>query len=443
MEYQAPQALEAESSILGSMMIDPRVIDDVLISIETDDFYSHANQLIFDEIKTLSEKNQPCDPVTVAESLTDKGRIDEVGGMSVLGGMAKNTPSTGNAKAYCKIVREKSALRKIIQSGQDMINLAMNPEGRTAEDIVNESGAIVTDLNLDSTRNTNRRLDEIFKANLAALEHGFKNKKSIMGVKTGLELIDRRINGLQPEKLIIVAGRPSMGKTTLAMNMLENACLIEGAVVQGFGMEQSGEEFGEKILSSHGRVDFSRIKTPSMLQSDDWPRLTNAVSNGVDKRFFIDDKPAMSLNYIRSVSRKTLAREGRLDAIMVDYLQLMEHAKSARKDLDIGDISRGMKNLARELKCAVILLSQLNRGLESRPDKRPLMSDLRESGSIEQDADVILMLYRDEVYYPESDSKGVAEIICRKNRGGQTGTDRVAWLGNFQRFDNLTGFYDQ
>ncbi|MFT5572050.1 MAG: replicative DNA helicase [Cryomorphaceae bacterium] len=436
-----PQAIEAEQSILGSMMLDNRVIDEISSELESRDFYRSDHQAIFNQIVRLDEKGEAADVVTVSESLTHLGELDKVGGLAYLGALAKNTPNTGNVKSYAKIVRDRAILRRLIESANDIIQRSYQPEGRTPEEVLDFAETVIFEIakNNNQAKAGFRKIDDLLGEAVDKIEELFKTKQMITGVATGFTDLDKKTSGLQGGDLVVVAGRPSMGKTSFAMNLVEYAAINQNLPVAVFSMEMPGAQLATRMLASLSRVNSTKLRT-GQLDNDDWPKLTSAISLLNDKNVYIDDTPALSPLEVRTRARRLAAEhEHGLGLIMLDYLQLMrgnDNGKDENRNVEISNITRSLKGLAKELDCPVVVLSQLNRSLEQRPNKRPVMSDLRESGAIEQDADIIMFIYRHEVYEPETDQKGLAEIIIGKQRNGPIGTVRLAFLGEFTRFEN-------
>lgn len=438
-----PQAIEAEQSILGSMMLDNRVIDEISSEIEIRDFYRSDHQIIFKEILDLDERGEAADVVTVSESLTNLGELDQVGGLAYLGSLAQNTPNTGNVKSYAKIVRERAILRRLIESANDIVKAAYQPEGRSPEEVLDFAEQMIFEIakNNNNTKAGFRKIDVLLGEAVDKIEELFKTKQTVTGVPTGFVDLDKKTSGLQGGDLVVVAGRPSMGKTSFAMNLVEYAAINQNLPVAVFSMEMPGTQLATRMLASLSRVNSTRLRT-GQLDNDDWPKLTSAMGLLQDKNIYIDDTPALSPLEVRTRARRLAAEhEHGLGLIMLDYLQLMRGSDGSNenRNTEISNITRSLKGLAKELDCPVIVLSQLNRSLEQRPNKRPVMSDLRESGAIEQDADVIMFIYRHEVYEPETDQKGLSEIIIGKQRNGPIGTVRLAFLGEFTRFENYAG----
>lgn len=438
-----PQAIEAEQSILGSMMLDNRVIDEISSEIEVRDFYRSDHQVIFKEIIGLDERGEAADVVTVSESLTNLGELEQVGGLAYLGALAQNTPNTGNVKSYAKIVRERAILRRLIESANDIVKAAYQPEGRSPEEVLDFAEQMIFEIakNNNNAKAGFRKIDVLLGEAVDKIEELFKTKQTVTGVPTGFVDLDKKTSGLQGGDLVIVAGRPSMGKTSFAMNLVEYAAINQNLPVAVFSMEMPGAQLATRMLASLSRVNSTRLRT-GQLDNDDWPKLTSAMGLLQDKNIYIDDTPALSPLEVRTRARRLATEhEHGLGMIMLDYLQLMRGSdgSSENRNTEISNITRSLKGLAKELDCPIIVLSQLNRSLEQRPNKRPVMSDLRESGAIEQDADVIMFIYRHEVYEPETDQKGLSEIIIGKQRNGPIGTVRLAFLGEFTRFENYAG----
>ncbi len=433
-----PQAAEAEQSVLGGLMLNNQIADDVTAILSGDDFYRSDHRSIYRAIAALLEAGEPADVVTVSEWLDNVGELDRVGGLAYIGTLAQNTPNTANVTAYARIVREKAILRRLIAAADDIVARAYNPEGRTPAEVLDHAEQVIFDI---AQRDISRGggfvpIRGLLKQTIDKVEQLFASKGAITGVATGFVDLDDMTSGLQPSDLVVVAGRPSMGKTALAMNFVEHAAIDQNLPVAIFSMEMPGAQLSMRMLASLSRVNAHRLRTGN-LHDDDWPRLTSTLSMLADKPIYIDDTPALTPLELRTRARR-LAREHGLGLIVVDYLQLMQaHEGNENRATEISSITRSLKILAKELNVPLIALSQLNRSLESRTDKRPVMSDLRESGAIEQDADVILFIYRDEVYREDSPDKGIAEIIIGKQRNGPVGKVRLTFLGEYTRFENF------
>jgi replicative DNA helicase len=434
----APQSVEAEQSVLGGLMLDNEAWDKVADLVMEDDFYRRDHRLIFRAIHDLHAHSKPCDVVTLSEWLGQNDLLEEAGGLAYLGALAKNTPSAANIKAYAEIVRDRSVLRQLITVGNDISGSAYQTEGRTTEELLDTAEGSVFKIAEQGARGKKgfTAIKDLLVKAVDRIDELFQQDSPITGVPTGWDSFDEMTSGLQKGDLVIVAGRPSMGKTSFAMNIAEHAAIKGNIPTAVFSMEMPGEQLAMRMLSSLGRIDQHKIRT-GKLEDEDWPRLTSAVGILAEAPLFIDDTPALSPNDLRARSRR-LSREHGLGLIVIDYLQLMQvHGTSENRTNEISEISRSLKALAKELEVPVVALSQLNRGLEQRPNKRPVMSDLRESGAIEQDADVIAFIYRDEVYNEDSPDKGTAEIIIGKQRNGPIGTTRLTFLGQFTRFENF------
>ena len=435
-----PQSVEAEQAVLGGLMLAPEAFDRVSDLLGEHDFYRRDHQLIYRAIRELAERNRPFDAVTLGEWFESQGRAEEVAGGAYLVELASTTPSAANIRAYAEIVRDKAVMRQLIDVGTGIVNDAFQPEGR-------ESGEILAKAEQDvfaiAEAGSRGRADFVavntaMKEAMEVLQQRFDNGGSVTGVPTGYTEFDEMTAGLQPTDLLILAARPAMGKTTFALNIAEYAALKTKKAVAVFSMEMSASQLALRLMSSVGRVNASRLRT-GQLEDEDWSRVSSAVRMLKDTKVFIDDTPALSPDMLRSKCRR-LKREHDLGLIVIDYLQLMAvPGNSENRATEISEISRSLKGLAKELNVPVIALSQLNRSLETRTDKRPVMADLRESGAIEQDADVIVFIYRDDYYNKEnSPDKGLAEIIIGKQRNGPTGSFKLKFFGEYTRFDNLS-----
>jgi replicative DNA helicase len=433
-----PHSLEAEQSVLGGLMLDNQAWEHIADLVNEQDFYRHDHQLIFRAIAALSADDKPYDVVTISDWLEKRGELENIGGLAYLGLLASETPTAVNIKAYAEIVREYSVLRNLIQVGHDIANSAYNADGRSSKELLDEAEKLVFEIAEAGAGNRKGFEDirSLLTQAVARVQALYESDEPITGISSGFAKFDEKTSGLQKSDLIIVAGRPSMGKTSFAMNLAENAAVSGGKSVAVFSMEMPGEQLALRMMSSLGRIDQHNLRT-GKLQDHDWPRLTSATTMLSKAKLFIDDTPALSPTELRARARR-LKREHGLDLIIIDYLQLMQiGGNTENRATEISEISRSLKALAKELDVPVIALSQLNRSVEQRPDKRPVMSDLRESGGIEQDADVILFIYRDEVYNPDSPDKGTAEILIRKQRNGPIGMVKLAFLGQYTRFENL------
>ncbi|MDB6096676.1 MAG: dnaB [Francisellaceae bacterium] len=434
-----PYSLDAEQAVLGGVMLDKQAWDIVAERLQENDFYRQDHRIIFRAMQDLTLNDKPLDVITVSEKLESLKELENTGGLAYLGDLAKNTPSSANVQAYADIVRERAVLRQLIEVGSQITESAFEPEGRIAVELLDEAErkvfAIAERGGLGKSEGP-QIISEVFSRTIDRIDTLYKSNSSITGLATGFNDFDRLTSGLQPADLIIVAGRPSMGKTTFAMNIAEHVAMKHDGAVLIFSMEMPSESLAMRMLASLGRIEQQRIRS-GQLTDEDWPRLTSAISMMSSKKLLIDDGGSLSPMDIRTRARRVAREHGQLSMIVIDYLQLMRvpgHAEN--RTAEISEISRSLKSLARELNVPVIALSQLNRGLEQRQEKRPMMSDLRESGAIEQDADLIVFIYRDEVYNKESADKGTAEIIIGKQRNGPIGMTRLTFLGQYSRFDN-------
>ncbi|KTD30192.1 MULTISPECIES: replicative DNA helicase [Legionella] len=434
-----PHSAEAEQSIIGGLMLDNQVWDKISSKLCEADFYRTEHRILFRAIAELAKKSQPFDVVTLLDILKSTNELDDAGGETYLFELANNTPSVANVSAYADIVREKSVQRQLITVANDIADSAYNPGGRNVTDLLDFAETKVFAI-AEQTGGEGgpESIKSILVKAVERIDALYHNGESITGLATGLSDLDEMTSGLQPSDLIIVAGRPSMGKTTLVMNMAEHAAIKANKPVLVFSMEMPSDSLAMRMMSSLGRIDQHRIRT-GKLDDEDWPRVTSAVHMLSEAPLFIDDTPALSPAEMRARCRRLAKEHGKLGLIVVDYLQLMQVPgfKGDNRTAEISEISRSLKSLAKELEVPVIALSQLNRSLEQRHDKRPVMSDLRESGAIEQDADLICFIYRDEVYNEDSPDKGTAEIIVAKQRNGPIGKVRVAFLGKYTRFEDL------
>lgn len=435
-----PQNLEAEQSILGSLLLNDSGFGIVLEIVKAEDFYTRGHQLIFEALIELFQKNEPQDLITVTSSLKDKNQLEEVGGAAYLATLTSIVPVTSNVASYAKIVRQKSILRNLIEVNSDIANRCYEEQG-DIDQLVDEAEQAIFEIAGSKGGASFTSIKHIVPNAFKKVEELFKRKELITGVPTGYNEIDKMTAGLQPSDLIILAARPSMGKTSFAMNIAQHAAIVENTGVAVFSLEMSKEQLVMRLLSSVGRIDSQRIRT-GKLHEEDWPKLSRAVGMLTEAPIYIDDTPAISVLDMRAKVRR-LAAQHDIGLIVVDYLQLMRGRSSTEnRTQEISEISRSLKALAKEHNVPVIALSQLNRGLESRTDKRPMMSDLRESGAIEQDADIITFIYRDEVYNKAEDNpnKGIAEIIIGKQRNGPTGTARLYFVKEFTMFENFSSF---
>jgi replicative DNA helicase len=438
-----PHSIEAEQSVLGGLLLDNAAWDRVADMVGADDFYRHEHRLIFQHVARLIDASRPADAVTVYESLKNAGKADEVGGLAYLSTLAQNTPSAANIRRYSEIVRDRSVLRRLVSVGDEIATSALNPQGKDTKTVLDEAESKVFKIAEEGSRNRQGfvEIEPLLTQVVERIQELFEraNPSDVTGVPTGFVDVDKMTSGLQPGDLIIVAGRPSMGKTTFAVNIGEHVAIEQGLPVAVFSMEMGAPQLALRMLSSIGRIDQQRLRT-GRLQDDDWPKLTAAIQKMHDAPMFIDETPALNSLELRARARRLARTCGKLGLIVIDYLQLMSSAtQGENRATEISEISRSLKALAKELQVPVIALSQLNRTVEQRTDKRPVMSDLRESGAIEQDADVIFALYREEFYNPDTTEKGVAEVLILKQRNGPTGRLNLRFAGANTRFDNLAG----
>jgi len=434
-----PHSIEAEQAVLGGLMLANDAWDRIADRITEEDFYRREHRLLFRAIGELADQDQPRDAVTVSEWLQQRGELDNVGNLAYIAQLAQETPSAANISAYADIVRERSVLRQLISVGNDIANSAFEPQGRDSKALLDKAEQHVFAIADQGSRNRRGFLPirNVLTTTLDHLDTLLNSESHITGVATGFNEFDDLTSGLQRSDLVIVAGRPSMGKTSFAMNIAENVAMTRDEPVAVFSMEMPAEQIATRMISSLGRVELQRLRS-GQIDDADWPRITSAVSLlSQQSKLFIDDTPGLTPSELRARARR-LKREHGLSLILVDYIQLMQlTGTSENRATELSEISRSLKGLAKELEVPVVVLSQLNRSLEQRQDKRPVMSDLRESGAIEQDADVIVFIYRDEVYDDESPQKGTAEILIRKQRNGPTGTVRLTFLGQYTRFENF------
>jgi len=438
-----PQSIEAEQSVLGGLLLDNTAWDRVSDLITAVDFYRADHRLIFEHIGGLIESSRPADALTVAESLERSGQLTEVGGHAYLGALAANTPSAANIRRYAEIVRERSVMRSLAAIGTEIADASYNPAGRDAKALLDEAETKIFRIAEagSKARQGFVKIDPLLTETVERVDilYNRENKDDIIGLATGFVDLDRMTSGLQEGELIIIAARPSMGKTALAMNFVEHAALPLKKAVAVFSMEMSGAQLAMRMIGSVGRFDQHELRTGTF-KEEDWSRLVDAVGRLNETQVFIDDTAGLNALEVRSRARRLHRQCGGLSMIVVDYLQLMSSSgREENRATEIAEISRSLKALAKELKVPVVALSQLNRSVESRQDKRPMMSDLRESGAIEQDADLIIFIYRDEVYNPDSPSRGMAEIIVAKQRNGPTGKLTLTFLGKYTRFENYAG----
>jgi len=435
-----PHSIEAEQSLLGGLLIDNEALDKVADVVSVSDFYRQDHQIIYQHIHQLIERSQPADIVTVGESLESNAELNTVGGLEYLGLLAENTPTAANIRGYAQIVRERSIMRNLVQVGTEIVDSALSPQGRDAQQLLDESESKIFQI-AEAGKNDRigftdikellpqvaERIDQLFQRD---------NPSDVTGVPTGYKDLDMMTSGLQPGDLVIIAGRPSMGKTSLALNIAEYVAIDTGLPAAIFSMEMASTQLVSRLIGSVGKLNQRKMRT-GQLDDNDWEKLSYALGQLNEAPIFIDEGSALNPYEVRARARRLHKQCGKLGLVVIDYLQLMGTAGSSEnRATEISEISRSLKSLAKELNVPVVALSQLNRSVEQRPDKRPVMSDLRESGAIEQDADVIMFIYRDEVYNPETPDKGVAEIILAKQRNGPVGRVKLTFLGEFTKFEN-------
>jgi len=433
-----PQNIEAEQSVLGSILLENSALNSVQEILSSEDFYNEAHKKIYKTIEDLSEKNEPVDLITLSNALKDKNVLDSVGGTSYLASLVDNVPSAANAANYSKIVKEKAILRGLITTATEVIDHCYETN-TDVDTILDTAEHKIFEISENKVRQDFSPMRDIVKDSFKSIETLYARKELITGVSTGFDKIDDLTSGLQRSELIIVAGRPSMGKTAFALNIALNAAMAHQIPAAVFSLEMSKEQLAFRLLASKARVDSQRLRK-GFLGDTDWPKLTTAAGLLSEAPIYIDDTPAITVLEMKAKSRRLKADKG-LGLIVVDYIQLMRSSYSHdSREQEISDISRSLKSLAKELKVPVVALSQLNRQVESRPNRRPQMADLRESGAIEQDADVIAFIYRDEVYNKSDDNpdKGVAEIIIAKQRNGPTDTVKLAFVDKYTSFENLS-----
>ncbi len=438
-----PHSLEAEQSVIGGLLLDNERWDTVAERVVASDFYNRPHRLIFEGVKTILESGKPLDLITLSEHLERHEQLEDVGGFAYLADLAKNTPSAANINAYADIVAERAIVRGLIGVANEIADAGYDPQGRSSEDLIDmaESKVFAIAESRTSENEGPQNVDNILEKTLERIELLYKTPQDgVTGVDTGFTDLNKKTAGLQGSDLVIVAARPSMGKTTFAMNLCENAAMQQDKPVLIFSLEMPAEQLMMRMLASLSRVDQTKIRT-GQLDDEDWARISSTMGILMQKKnMYIDDSSGLTPTEVRSRARRVAREHGGLSMIMVDYLQLMRvPSLTDNRTLEIAEISRSLKALAKELNVPVVALSQLNRSLEQRADKRPVNSDLRESGSIEQDADLIMFIYRDEVYHPDSPYKGTAEIIIGKQRNGPIGSVRLTFQGQHSRFDNYAG----
>ena len=427
-----PHSVESEQSILGSIILDKDAIITVAETINPSDFYKEAHKIIYESMLSLNSNNEPIDLITLIEELRKEGHLDNIGGISYLTSLSTIVPTTSNVKYYANIVKEKSVMRQLIKASNEIINLGYDAS-TDVQEILNKAEKSIFDISQEKSGDDIQPITAVLQDTFAMIEKLCTEKKEVTGITTGFKDLNKKINGLQRTDLILLAARPAMGKTAFSLNLVQNAALKGDASVAVFSLEMSKEQLVQRMLSAQSNVELSKIKTGTLGESD-WPRIIDGMAVLSEAKIFIDDTPGIKISEIRSKCRRLKMEKG-LDLILIDYLQLMEgEGKNENRQQEIAKISRSLKILAKELDCPVVALSQLSRSPELRKDHRPILSDLRESGSIEQDADIVMFLYRDEYYHDDSEKKNIGEVIVAKNRHGETGNVELVWFGQVQKF---------
>ena len=427
-----PHSVEAEQSVLGSILLDKDAMISVSETLIPEDFYKEAHKVIYECMLKLYNSQSEIDLITLAEELRDQGYLDDIGGIPYITSLSTIVPTTSNIKYYVNIVKEKSVVRQLISAANDIINLGYDSSAKI-EDVLENAEKKIFDISQERTTNDFKQINQVLRDTYDMIEKLYTEKNEVTGLTTGFRDLNKKINGFQKSDLLLVAARPAMGKTAFALNLVQNAALKGDASVAVFSLEMSKEQLVQRMLSSQSNVELKKIKT-GKLNANDWPRIIEAMAVLSEAKIHIDDTPGIKISELRSKCRKLKIEKG-LDLVLIDYLQLMEgEGNNESRQQEIAKISRSLKILAKELNCPVVALSQLSRAPEQRADHRPMLSDLRESGSIEQDADIVMFLYRDEYYNPDTESKNIGEVIVSKNRHGETGTIELVWFGEVQKF---------
>ena len=427
-----PHCVESEHSILGSIILDKEAIITVAETIQPMDFYKEAHKIIYESMLKLNSNNEPIDLITLIEELRKEGHLDSIGGISYLTSLSTIVPTTSNVKYYANIVKEKSVMRQLIKASNEIINLGYDAS-TDVQEILDKAEKNIFDISQEKSGDDIQPINVVLQDTFEMIEKLCTDKSEVTGITTGFADLNKKINGLQRTDLILLAARPAMGKTAFSLNLVQNAALKGDASVAVFSLEMSKEQLVQRMLSAQSNVELSKIKTGNLGESD-WPRIIDGMAVLSEANIFIDDTPGIKISEIRSKCRRLKIEKG-LDLILIDYLQLMEgEGKNENRQQEIAKISRSLKILAKELDCPVVALSQLSRSPELRKDHRPILSDLRESGSIEQDADIVMFLYRDEYYHDDSEKKNIGEVIIAKNRHGETGNVELVWFGQVQKF---------
>ncbi len=436
-----PNDIEAEQAIIGSMLTDKDAVISAIEVLKPQDFYREDNKTIYEAILNLYSRSEPVDIITVRAELESMGKLDNVGGLEYLAELPEKVPTTANASKYIKIVEEKSTLRNLIKTANEIIELGYNPT-EDVDDIMEGAEKKIFNIMQDKEQKSYSPLKDVLVESFTKLEELYNRKQHITGVPSGFTDLDYRTAGFHGSELILIAARPAMGKTAFALNIASNAALRANVPVAVFSLEMSKEQLVNRILSSESMVDSNKIRT-GKLEEDDWSKLAETIGPLSEGEMYIDDTPGISITEIRAKCRK-LKIEKNIGLVVIDYLQLIQGTgkRNGSREQEISEISRSLKILAKELDVPVIALSQLSRAAEQRPDHRPMLSDLRESGAIEQDADIVMFLYRDDYYNQDSEKKNIAEVIIAKHRGGSTGTVELLWLGNYTKFVNIAKGFD-
>lgn len=427
-----PHSVEAEQSVLGSILLDKEAMISVSETLVPEDFYKEAHKVIYESMLKLYNSQSEIDLITLTDELRDQGYLDDIGGIVYITSLSTVVPTTSNIKYYVNIVKEKSISRQLISAANDIINLGYDGSAKV-EYVLENAEKKIFDISQERATNDFQPINQVISEALSMLEKLYEEKNDVTGLTTGFRDLNKKINGLQRSDLLLIAARPAMGKTAFALNLVQNAALKGDASVAVFSLEMSKEQLVQRMIASQSTVELKKIKTGT-LADNDWPRITDGMAILSGAKIHIDDTPGIKISELRSKCRKLKIEKG-LDLVLIDYLQLMEgEGQNESRQQEIAKISRSLKILAKELDCPVVALSQLSRAPEQRADHRPMLSDLRESGSIEQDADIVMFLYRDEYYNPDTEKKNIGEVIVAKNRHGETGTVELVWFGGIQKF---------
>ncbi len=436
-----PHDIDAEQAVLGSMLTDKDAVAEAIETLKEEDFYRDDNKAIFEAVLNLYSKSEPVDIITLKDELESMGKFEQVGGFEYLANLPDKVPTTANVQKYIKIVEEKSLLRNLIKTANEIIDLGYSST-EDVEDIMDNAERKIFDIMQRKSQKGYTPIKDVLVESFTKLEELYNRKQHITGVPTGFVELDYKTAGLHGSELILVAARPAMGKTAFALNIAANAALRGNVPVAIFSLEMSKDQLVNRILCGEAMVDSNKVRT-GKLEEDDWVKLAGAIGPLSEAEIYIDDTPGISIMEIRTKCRK-LKMEKNIGLVVIDYLQLVQgsNKRSGSREQEISEISRSLKILAKEINVPVIALSQLSRAVEQRPDHRPMLSDLRESGAIEQDADIVMFLYRDDYYNKESEKKDIAEVIIAKQRGGSTGTVELLWMGNYTKFVNLEKRFD-